>query len=100
MKKQQLRNNDEETRTIWRGDWEVAFPASLTLPASLASSSGIHTHFRHVWAWLLIDCDPEWATVENAGLYDTVKIAPTNTNTGGKQKKVRKLMIAKGGGKE
>ena len=78
----------------------MAFPALLTFPASSASSSGIHTHFRHVWAWLLIDCDPEWATVENAGLYDTVKIAPTNTNGSGEQKKVRRLMIVKRKGKE
>ena len=78
----------------------MAFPASLTLPASLASSSGIHTHFRHVWAWPFNDCDPEWTTVENAGLYDTVKIAPTNTNGSGEQKKVRRLMIVKRKGKE
>ena len=78
----------------------MAFLALLTFPASLASSSGIHTHFRHVWAWHLLDYDLEWATVENAGLYDTVKIAPTNTNGSGEQKKVRRLMIVKRKGKE
>ena len=45
-------------------------------------------------------CDPEWTTVENAGLFDTVKIAPTNTNGSGEQKKVRRLMIVKRKGKE